>query len=53
MDKPPAPPPKPPTVAEREARQAAALRENLRKRKVQARAREDAAPKPGDKPSQG
>lgn len=33
----------PNTAAAREARLAAALRENLRKRKAQARAREDAA----------
>jgi len=45
-------PPKPPTPAtkpDREARLAAALRENLRKRKAQARAREAAA-KPADAP---
>ena len=40
-DQPPKPP-KPPAATEREARLAAALRENLRKRKAQARAREQA-----------
>ena len=41
--------PAPPNAAaEREARLAAALRENLRKRKAQARARDEAArPEPG------
>lgn len=41
-DRPPKPP-APATKPDREARLAAALRENLRKRKAQARAREDAA----------
>ena len=54
--KPPAPPPAAPSApagkAGREARLAAALRENLRKRKAQARARE-AAEKPGDDPPEG
>ena len=39
----------PNAAAEREARLAAALRENLRKRKAQARARDEAArPQPGE-----
>jgi hypothetical protein len=41
-DRPPKPP-APATKPDRAARLAAALRENLRKRKAQARAREDAA----------
>jgi len=48
-------PPKPPAPAmkpDRAARLAAALRDNLRKRKAQARAREDAA-KPAEPPSKG
>jgi hypothetical protein len=48
-------PPKPPAAAtkpDREARLAAALRENLRKRKAQARAREQAA-KPAEAPPKG
>ena len=47
--------PKPPASAtEREARLAAALRENLRKRKAQARARGDAPAKPpGKDPAAG
>jgi hypothetical protein len=50
-DRPPKPP-APATKAEREARLAAALRENLRKRKAQARAREEAA-KPTEPPAKG
>jgi hypothetical protein len=47
MNKPPSSKiPKPPTNKDREARQAAALRANLLKRKDQARQREDAKPKP-------
>jgi hypothetical protein len=40
---------KPPTPEDREARRAAALRENLKRRKAQARAREE-APAPPPKP---
>lgn len=40
----------PNAAAERQARLAAALRENLRKRKAQARAREDAARPEPEKP---
>lgn len=50
-DRPPKPP-APATKPDREARLAAALRENLRRRKAQARAREAAAtpPEPPPKP---
>jgi hypothetical protein len=43
----PAAPDKPAAQAEREARLAAALRENLRRRKAQARARAEEASAPG------
>jgi hypothetical protein len=43
----------PNSVAEREARLAAALRENLRKRKAQARARDEAARAEPAKPAAG
>ena len=45
-EKPPAPPAKTPAQLAREAKLAAALRENLRRRKAQARARAEEAPKP-------
>jgi len=44
MAKAPAPPSTPAAPNDREARRAAALRENLKRRKAQARARDDAAP---------
>jgi len=43
MAKAPAPPPPPIVAPDRVARLAAALRENLKRRKAQARARDDAA----------
>lgn len=52
MADPKAPAPKGKAQTDREARLAAALRENLRKRKAQSRARaEDAAPAPPEKPA--
>ncbi len=45
-------PPKPPQTA-REARLAAALRENLRRRKAQARARAEDPPAPPPPPPKG
>ncbi|MGK7865839.1 hypothetical protein [Falsiroseomonas sp. E2-1-a20] len=48
-DKAPDPPPRTPAQQAREARLAAALRENLRRRKAQARARADVPPDPPEK----
>jgi hypothetical protein len=47
--KPPAPPPPRPVPSEREQRLAAALRENLRRRKAQSRERAQSTP-PADEP---
>jgi hypothetical protein len=40
-------------AARRQAREAAALRDNLKKRKQQVRAREGSAPQPADPPADG